>query len=236
MEKNKSNTIDNSNNIRTLNSLYNLLVDSLTEFLPIYVSLNNQTYSKNSLPSDVISAKIRLHEIETANLKLVNKIQISQLKQVIKSGFSSFASSSNTNLYTTFYFSDPIHLYKLSSNNLIKKLYNFLEDAYSENQNPIVYLKDISITISDIRKKSKKKTFAEFEKNIINKLSIDENSKENEKENKFFKNNNLFTEYNSNKMFKKLDLLYDFLNIPKERCSTVVNKKTSYMFKTINIA
>ena len=72
MEKNKSNTIDNSNNIRTLNSLYNLLVDSLTEFLPIYVSLNNQTYSKNSLPSDVISAKIRLHEIETANLKAMD--------------------------------------------------------------------------------------------------------------------------------------------------------------------
>lgn len=227
---NNKKNIDNLNNIRTLNSLYNFLVDGINEFLPIYVILDNQTYSKDSLPSNVISAKIKLHEIESANLNIVNKTQILNLKTTIKNGFQEFVNSSKKNLYTTFYFSEPVHIYKLSSDALIKKLYKFLEISYSEKQNPIVYLRNIQITISDIKNKTKKKTFSEFQKNIINKLSINEPKLENN-----FDINKITTEYNSS-IFKKLDLLYDFLNIPKENCSIRIDKKTSSIFKLINIA
>ena len=207
-------------------SLYELLLEASTLPLSMFVSIKSKSYSSTSISEDTISAKLRLSEIELHNQKVINNLEIINLKRKIKKGYNLFLKSNNPNIYTNIYYSENIENKILSSDIFINKLYNFLSLSKKQKINPIIFINNIQITKKDLTK-----TVSEFTihlNSIINKKqqTLDFSNLEITQDNK---------EINIS-VFKRIDILSNLLNsdINNVNCLDFNYTKKLYTSKRLN--
>lgn len=194
---------DKQENDSSLILLYELLLQSASIYLSMFVTINKKTYSTSSIPEDVLSAKLKLDEIKELNLENSNILESKEYKKDIENGFKTFLKNDSQNIYTKIYFSENIKNKILSSDKFIKILYNFLENSKLTKTNPIIYINNIKISKKDL-----KKSIPEFTKHLNTKLDGLDNENINYSKIEITKTNTL-----KNSIFKRLDVLSNLINI-----------------------
>lgn len=207
-------------------SLYELLLEASTLPLSMFVSIKSKSYSSTSISEDTISAKLRLSEIELHNQKVINNLEIINLKRKIKKGYNLFLKSNNPNIYTNIYYSENIENKILSSDIFINKLYNFLSLSKKQKINPIIFINNIQITKKDLTK-----TVSEFTKHL--------NSIINKKQQTLDFSNLEITQDDKERnisIFKRIDILSNLLNsdINNVNCLDFNYTKKLYTSKRLN--